>query len=256
MAKHRILILGGTTEARELAAALVGRADLDVVLSLAGRTGSPVTQPVPVRVGGFGGARGLAGALAAGKFDMLVDATHPYAARISANAAEASRLSGVPLLALRRPAWERVEGDRWRDVPDVDAAVAALGGAPRRVFLALGRQEVGPFEAAPQHAYIVRSVEPIEPPLAVPDATYILARGPFPEAGERDLLAKNRIDAIVSKNSGGQATYGKIAAARPLGIEVIMIARPALPEAPGAEDATDMVQLLDHWLAAASKRGV
>ncbi len=232
------------------------RADLDIVLSLAGRTENPVAQPVPVRVGGFGGAAGLAEYLTEEGVAIAVDATHPYAARISANAAEASRLSGVPLVALRRPAWERAEGDRWTEVASVEAAVAALGLGPRRVFLALGRQEVGPFSAAPQHAYVVRSVEPIEPPLAVPHASYILARGPFPETEERELLEINRIDAVVSKNSGGNATYGKIAAARALGIEVVMIARPDLPKVPGAASVADMVRALDHWLAVAEKRGV
>lgn len=226
------------------------------MLSLAGRTGNPVAQPVPVRVGGFGGAMGLADYLATEQVDIAVDATHPYAAQISANAAQAARLSGVPLVALRRPAWEAVAGDRWTRVAGTEAAAAALGAAPRRAFLALGRQEVAPFEASPQHVYVVRSVEPIEPPLAVPHATYILARGPFREEAERALLEAHRIDAVVCKNSGGSATYGKIAAARAVGIEVIMIDRPVLPEVPCATTVPDMVRALDHWLAVAAKRGV
>ena len=141
------------------------------------------------------------------RIDLLIDATHPYAARISANAAEAARLAGVRAIALRRPAWEPVEGDRWTLVEDATDAVAALGKAPRKIFLALGRQEIAGFEAAPQHAYVIRSVDPVEPPLAVPDATYILARGPFSEAGDRALLEAHGIDAIVAKNSGG---YGDL----------------------------------------------
>lgn len=253
---HRILILGGTTEARQAAAQLAARGDLDITLSLAGRTEKPVEQPVPVRVGGFGGAEGLADWLGEKKIDLLIDATHPYAARISANAAEAARISGVPILALRRPGWERVAGDSWALVDNAEEAFAALGAKPRRVFLALGRQEVAAFATAPQHAYVIRSVDPIEPPLGVPDATYILARGPFCEADERVLLEAQKIDAIVSKNSGGQATYGKIAAARELGIEVIMFRRPELPDVPSAPTVAALLAMVDHQLAPAEKRGV
>jgi precorrin-6A/cobalt-precorrin-6A reductase len=235
MMRHPVLILGGTTEARQLAGRLAARGDLDVTLSLAGRTRAPAAQPVPVLVGGFGGAEGLAAYLREKSVALLIDATHPYAAQISRNAAEAARLVGTPLLALRRPPWVRVAGDRWREVETVAGAAAALGEKPRRVFLALGRQEVGPFEAAPRHRYLIRSVDPIEPPLAVPEARYITARGPFGEADERALLAAERIDAIVAKNSGGTATYGKIAAARSLGIEVVLIRRPELPDVPAAE---------------------
>lgn len=253
---HRILILGGTTEARQLAAKLAQRADLDITLSMAGRTVNPVKQPVPVRSGGFGGAQGLADWLAEHKIDLLIDATHPYAVRISANAAEAARISGVPIFALRRPAWESVAGDRWTLVDNAEEAVAALGAKPRCVFLALGRQEVAAFEAAPEHAYVIRSVDPIEPPLGVPDATYILARGPFREADELVLVRERGIDAIVSKNSGGQATYGKIAAARELGIEVILFQRPELPDVPSAPTVAALLAMIDHQLAPAEKRGV
>ncbi|CAN7151326.1 cobalt-precorrin-6A reductase [Aminobacter sp. LjRoot7] len=253
---HHILILGGTTEARQLAAKLATRGDLDILLSLAGRTENPAEQPVPVRTGGFGGAQGLADWLAGHKTDLLIDATHPYAARISANAAEAARISGVPIFALRRPGWKTVDGDRWTQVENGEEAVAALGQTSRRVFLALGRQEVAAFETAPQHAYVIRSVDPIEPPLGVPDATYILARGPFAEADERALLEAHRIDVIVAKNSGGQATYGKIAAARQLGIEVILFRRPHLPDVPSAPDVSAMAEMVDHFVTPAEKRGV
>jgi len=253
---HRILILGGTTEGRQLAGLLAVRADLAVTLSLAGRTADPIAQPVPVRIGGFGGVEGLAAHLREARIDLLVDATHPYAARISANAAQAAAQTGVPLLALRRPVWEPVAGDRWTLVDDTHAAVRSLGQSPRRIFLALGRQEVGPFEAAPQHAYVVRSVDPIEPPLGVPDATYILARGPFAQADERALLEKYRIDAIVAKNSGGAATYGKIAAARGLGIEVILIRRPVLPQVETVAAPKAAAAWIDRHFAIRSERGV
>ncbi|AZO13963.1 cobalt-precorrin-6A reductase [Mesorhizobium sp. M2A.F.Ca.ET.043.05.1.1] len=253
---HRILILGGTTEARQLAGKLARRQDFSITLSLAGRTESPVAQGVPVRVGGFGGADGLAAYLRQEKVDLLIDATHPYAAQISANAAEAAKQSGVPILALRRPGWEPVAGDRWTLVDNVAEAASALGAAPRRVFLAIGRQEAGAFEAAPQHCYLIRSVDPIEPQLAVPDALYLLARGPFPEADERALLEKHGIDAVVSKNSGGEATYGKIAAARALGIEVVMVRRPPLPDVPSAETVDALAAKVDHLFAPVAERGV
>lgn len=251
---HRILILGGTTEARQLAGKLAARAS--VTLSLAGRTESPVAQGVPVRTGGFGGADGLADYLRKEPIDLLIDATHPYAAQISANAAQAARVAGVPILALRRPGWEPVEGDRWTEVITFGDAARALGLAPRRVFLALGRQEVAAFEAAPQHHYLVRSVDAIEPKLAVPDASYLLARGPFREAEERALLEKQRIDVVVSKNSGGEATYGKIAAARALGLEVVMIQRPVLPDVPAAESVEALTMMVDHFVRPVDERGV
>lgn len=252
----RILILGGTTEARQLAGRLAARGGFDITLSLAGRTENPVAQPVPVRVGGFGGANGLADYLGAEAIDLLIDATHPYAARISANAAKAAAMAGVDILALRRPGWEPVESDRWTLVDSGEEAVAALGTEPKRVFLALGRQELLPFETAPQHAYVIRSVDPVEPPLAVPNARYILARGPFAEADEAALLAELGIEVIVAKNSGGSATYGKINAARALGIAVILFRRPALPEVPDAASVAGMLDLIDHRWPTAEKRGV
>lgn len=251
-----ILILGGTTEARQLAGKLTRRADFSVTLSLAGRTESPVAQGVPVRVGGFGGAEGLAVYISEQHVHLLIDATHPYAARISANAAEAAQQTGVPILALRRPGWEPLAGDRWTLVDSAAEAARALGTAARRVFLAIGRQEAGAFEAAPQHRYLIRSVDPVEPKLAVPDAVYLLARGPFPEADERALLEKHGIDAVVSKNSGGDATYGKIAAARALGIEVIMVRRPPLPDVPSAQTVDQLAAKVDHLFDPVAERGV
>jgi len=250
----KVLILGGTTEARQLAGKLA--ADFLVTLSLAGRTESPVAQGVPVRSGGFGGAEGLAAYLRETRIDLLIDATHPYAAQISSNAAQAARLTGVPIIALRRPGWEPVEGDRWTLVDTVGNAVQALGEAPRRAFLALGRQEVAAFEAAPQHHYLIRSVDPVEPKLAVPDADYLLSRGPFRQDDERMLLENHRIDVVVSKNSGGAATYGKIAAARALRIEVVMVRRPTLPEVPSAETVEALAAMINHFVEPAAERGV
>jgi precorrin-6A/cobalt-precorrin-6A reductase len=251
----RILILGGTTEARRLAEHLALRPDLAVTLSLAGRTAAPAALPVPTRVGGFGGAEGLAAFLEAQAIDVLIDATHPYAVQISANAVEAAARARVPLLALERPAWEPVDGDHWIEVADMPAAVTALGSTPRRVFLALGRNELRPFEAAPAHFYLIRSVDPVEPPLALPDAIYLTGRGPFNEAAEHALLVQHRIEIIVAKNSGGTATYGKIAAARGLGLPVIMLQRPP-PRAEAARSVEEVLARLDHVLASTAARGV
>jgi precorrin-6A/cobalt-precorrin-6A reductase len=243
-------------EARQLAERLAKRADLAVTLSLAGRTAAPVLQPIPVRVGGFGGAQGLIDHLHDQKIDVLVDATHPYAATISMNAAAAAPRARVALLALRRPGWTPIPGDRWIAVGDVAGAVRALGNLSRHVFLALGRREIEPFADAPQHSYLVRSVDPIVPPLIVPRAVYVTGRGPFAEADERVLLEQHRIDVIVAKNSGGPATYGKIAAARALGLPVILLRRPSLPAVEAVETVDDAVAWLDHRLALATARGV
>jgi precorrin-6A/cobalt-precorrin-6A reductase len=253
---RNVLILGGTAEARQLAGRLADRADLAVVLSLAGRTAVPAAQPVPVRIGGFGGAAGLVQYLSAQRIEALIDATHPYAAQISTNAAQAAAQTGTPLLALKRPAWTAVTGDDWREVADAAEAAAALGAVPRRVFLALGRNELAPFTAAPQHHYLVRSVDPVEPPLAVPDAAYITARGPFAQAHEHTLLERHRIEVIVGKNSGGAATYGKIAAARALRLPVILLRRPPVPAVPAVETVDAAVAWLDATLRDHATSGV
>ncbi|MGD9501365.1 MAG: cobalt-precorrin-6A reductase [Methyloceanibacter sp.] len=252
----RILILGGTAEARSLAETLAPRPGFAVTVSLAGRTAAPLPQAAPVRSGGFGGAEGLARYLAAEKIDVLIDATHPFAATISANAARAAASAGVKLIALRRPPWAKVAGDDWNEVDTVEDAVRALGETPRRVFVALGRNELQPFAAAPQHFYLIRSVDPVDPPLAVPNASYIAARGPFDANADRDLLARHKIEVIVAKNSGGDATYGKIEAARALRLPVIVLKRPALPKADSVASVAEVVALLDHALTLSAARGV
>jgi precorrin-6A/cobalt-precorrin-6A reductase len=252
----RILILGGTAEARALAERLATRADLAVTLSLAGRTASPAAMPVPVRSGGFGGKKGLADYLARERIDAMIDATHPYAVVISANAVAAAHQMGVPLLALRRPPWIAVPGDRWTEVGDLRTAVLALGEEPRRVFVALGRNELAPFTTAPQHSYLFRSVDPIDPPLRLPHAHYVTGRGPFSEAHDHALLSAYQIEIIVAKNSGGSATYGKIAAARTLGLDVIMLRRPTVPNVTAVETIEDTIAWLDHALTLTAARGV
>ncbi|MBQ0823812.1 cobalt-precorrin-6A reductase [Microvirga terrae] len=225
----RILILGGTTEASALAARLAGRSKFSPLLSMAGRTSDPRPMPVPTRIGGFGGAAGLARFLQDEGIEAVVDATHPFAAVISRNAAEACRQTHVPLLALRRPAWTRQEGDHWIEVSSMEAAVNALGQAPRRVFLTVGRLELAPFAVAPQHTYLVRTIEPIGNALMAPNVAAIQDRAPFDEAAERLLMERERVDVVVTKNSGGAATYPKILAAQSLRLPVIVVTRPQKP---------------------------
>jgi precorrin-6A/cobalt-precorrin-6A reductase len=246
-----VLILGGTSEARLLAESLSGDARFAALLSFAGRTESLVRPALPHRVGGFGGAEGLAGFLRAGQYRALIDATHAFAARISHNAAAAAEASGVPLLRLARPAWRAVAGDDWRPQPDMEAAARALGEAPRRVFLSVGRLELAAFSAAPQHDYLLRAVEPFTPPAGLLRARLIAARGPFALADEQKLLRDERIELLVSKNAGTPSTYAKIEAARTLAIPVLMVARPRLP--PVHEVETQAAALA--WLCALHEQG-
>ncbi|NYZ11731.1 cobalt-precorrin-6A reductase [Azospirillum sp. RWY-5-1] len=228
----KALILGGTTEAMALAKRLADHPVIAAEVSLAGRTARPVLPPLPTRVGGFGGADGLAAYLTENRIGAVVDATHPFAARISANAVAACARAGVPLLVLTRAAWTAGPGDRWIGVPDMAAAAEALRPLGRRVFLTVGRQELAPFAAVPDWSYLIRAVDPPDPPPELPDHRVILDRGPYTLEGELALLAEHRIDALVSKNSGGTATAAKLEAARRLGIPVVMVERPADTGAP------------------------
>ncbi len=239
-----LLILGGATEASALAAACAARG-LAATLTYAGRVAEPRRQPVPVRVGGFGGAAGLAAYLRAEGITHLVDATHPFAAAMSANAVAAAAETGVPLIALTRPPWMPAEGDDWRMAPDVAGAVAALDGPARRVMLAIGRGRVAAFAAAPQHHYVLRFVDPPEAPPPLPDCEVIVSRGPFDVLGDTKLLADRRIDMIVAKNSGGAGAAAKLVAARALGLPVVMIERPAIP----ARAEAHAIDAVFDWLA-------
>ncbi|MCB4769504.1 cobalt-precorrin-6A reductase [Ancylobacter sp. Lp-2] len=260
----RVLVLGGTSEARALVEALASRADLAPSVSLAGRTRNPLPYPAPTRIGGFGGAQGLADHLRAEGIDLMVDATHPFAAIMSMNAVEAARLADVPLLALARPAWTPKPGDDWQEEPSLPAALAGLGAAPRRVFAALGRNEVRALEAAPQHHYLIRSVDPVEPPLAVPDAGYILDRGPFILEAEINLFKSHGIEVVLAKNSGGTASAAKLAAARALGLKVVLVARPPRPDVEPAASLSEALAWIDarlidarlHARSASARRGV
>ena len=222
----RVLVLGGTSEASMLASLLAGQSGISGVLSFAGRTKAPRVPEIPYRSGGFGGAEGLAAYLKAECIDVLVDATHPFAEQMSRHAAQAAACVNIPLVCLSRPAWRPEVSDRWICVADMGAAATALGQEPKRVFLTIGRLQIEAFAAAPQHFYLVRAIEPIEPAPSLPRHRVILGRGPFTVEAEEKLFREEAIDVIVTKNSGGEATFGKILAARNLGLPVVMVARP------------------------------
>lgn len=241
----RILILGGTTEASVLAERLAGLTEFYPLLSLAGRTENPRQASIPTRIGGFGGVDGLERFLSDAEFAAVIDATHPFAARMSRNAALACARTQTPLLALQRPPWIRQQGDHWIEVASMADAVETLGAAPRRVFLTIGRQELHHFQAAAQHIYLVRTIEPIGDVLGRASVIAIRERGPFDEKAERSLMEREGIDILVTKNSGGVATYPKIAAARALGLPVVMIARPDRPA--DVPSVTTLDDVLD-WL--------
>ncbi|MGB7712130.1 MAG: cobalt-precorrin-6A reductase [Microcoleus sp.] len=228
--KKRLLILGGTGDAAELAVRASQIADLEVITSLAGCTKQPSTPKTgTVRIGGFGGAAGLAAYLLDRAIDLLIDATHPFAARISFNAAAAAECQ-VPHLMLVRPAWEQVEGDRWIEVESHPAAARALSGQFQRVFLTIGRQELAAFAGLESIWCLMRAIDPPALNTPVPKGKLLLDRGPFTLENERQLLREYQIDTIVSKNSGGDATYAKIVAAREQGIPVVMVQRPPIPD--------------------------
>ncbi len=253
------MILGGTSEASELARRLADDEGIRPTLSLAGRTREAAPHGIATRVGGFGGADGLADWLERENIDAVIDATHPFAARISANAQAATTRLGIPLCTILRPPWQPEPGDRWTVVPDVVAAATALSEMPRRVFLSIGRQGVAAFADAPQHAYLIRSIETPDGAALPPKVELIAARGPFDTPSETELLRSKEIDVVVSKNSGGTATYAKIVAARDLGLPVIMIDRP--PKAgshtvPTAADAYAWLKERRHGVLACSERGV
>ncbi|KAF3468677.1 cobalt-precorrin-6A reductase [Streptomyces sp. Tu 3180] len=245
MSPH-ILVLGGTTEARALATGLTARPGIRVTTSLAGRVARPGAVAGEVRVGGFGGAEGLARWLREQRVDAVVDATHPFARTITENAARAAAATGLPLAVLRRPGWRPGPRDDWHPVPSQAAAADLLPRLGHRVFLTTGRLGLAAFAHLTHLRFLVRSVEPPEPPVP-PHARVLLARGPFTVAGETALLREHRIDVLVTKDSGGTATSAKLTAARDLGLPVVVVRRPPLPDGviavPGVPEAL-------HWLDA------
>ena len=241
MTRPKVLVLAGTTEARRLADAMA-EAGVAGIVSFAGRVERPAPHALPSRTGGFGGPDGLAAHIRAEGITHVVDATHPFAAQMSCNAVAAARAAGIPLIALTRPAWEPGPGDDWTRVPDVAAAAAWLDRPRMRVMLAVGRMHLPEFAANPQHAYLLRLVDPA--PVPFPDAEAVIERGPFTEADDRALMERHSIQLVVSKNAGGTGARAKLDAARALGLPILMIDRPALPE---REEARGPREVLD-WI--------
>jgi precorrin-6A/cobalt-precorrin-6A reductase len=239
----KILILGGTGDAVKLATKLVAIPEIEVISSLAGRTKKPLALVGQVRIGGFGGAEGLANYLQENFIDILIDATHPCAGQITNNGAIASQIANIPHLMLVRPQWEKVAGDNWIEVESVAAAARAISEEVDRVFITSGRQQLEPFlersQIYPNIWYLIRSIDP--PDLELPNSKVLLDRGPFSLEQERQLLRDYQIQAIVSKNSGGDATYAKVITARELGIPIIMVQRPAMPEGNKVTSITDAI---------------
>ncbi len=229
--RPRLLVLGGTQEARELADALAADG-IDTVLSFAGRTTAPAASAARMRSGGFGGAAGLGRYLCDARISACIDATHPFAANMSRNAAEACAAAGVPRLALVRPEWVPVDGDRWVFVDDVAQAARLLPPMGKRVFVAFA-EGLAPL-AGLDLEFLVRRAEPI--PVDLPGARVLVQRGPFVRAAERDLLAAERIDVVLAKASGGEGARAKLDAARNLGLPVVMVRRPPAPPGPHAAD--------------------
>jgi precorrin-6A/cobalt-precorrin-6A reductase len=239
-----VLILGGTGEAKDLLRRLHALDHLDVVSSLAGRLRHPKLPDGQVRVGGFGGPDGLAAHLVDARIDVVIDATHPFAVRISDNAVVACRRVGVPLVVLHRPGWSAGDGDRWHRVPTTeDAARWVATGPPGVVLLTLGRR-VSAFATDPGHHYLVRSIDPPDGELP-PSATVLSSRGPFTMDDELALFREHAVSVLVTKDSGGPATAGKLLAARDLGLPVVMVDRPPTPR--GIPLVTTVDQLL-RWL--------
>jgi precorrin-6A/cobalt-precorrin-6A reductase len=249
-----VLILGGTNEGRVLAAQLANDARYRTLLSYAGRTESLHTPDSPYRVGGFGGVEGLSAFLREHAFDALVDTTHPFAARMSANAVAAATSTGTPLIRLARPSWQASATDQWTEVASMQAAADALGESARRVFLTVGRQEIAAFLRAPQHDYLVRAVDLFD--TGLPRARVIAARGPFTLEAERKLLRDERVELLVSKDSGTALTYAKLQAARELGVPVLMVQRPYVPEARESTSLEGVVAWLATLHGASSAAGV
>ncbi|OLT14368.1 cobalt-precorrin-6A reductase [Pseudonocardia sp. CNS-139] len=239
-----VLVLGGTGEARRLAAVLHGRPGFAVTSSLAGRVAVPALPDGDVRIGGFGGVDGLRTWLRGRRTDAVVDATHPFAAQMTAHAVAASAAAGVPLLVLRRPGWRESPGDRWHRVPDAPAAAALLPGLGERVFLTLGRGDLSAFAGLTDLWFLLRAIDPLRAPLP-PRRHVVLARGPFTADAERGFLREHRIDVVVTRDSGGEMTAAKLVAARELGLPVVLLDRPPAPPAPVVATVPEAVAWLE-----------
>ncbi|MCY7279050.1 MAG: cobalt-precorrin-6A reductase [Phormidesmis sp. CAN_BIN44] len=245
----RVLILGGTGDAIALATKASQIPNIEIITSLAGRTQTPTAIAGSVRVGGFGGATGLSDYLRDRQIDYLIDATHPFAAQMSHNAAIATRAVGIPHLMLVRPAWEKMPDDRWIEVESIEAAALTLEQTAKRVFLTIGRQQLAPFARLHNIWFLMRSIDPPSPDIALPNGITVLDRAPFTIEQEKKLILDHAIDTIVSKNSGGNATHAKIVAARELEIPIVMVQRSPTPPAEQVADVESAIGwLLDRLL--------
>lgn len=242
--KQKLLILGGTSDSRKIAAAASLLPNLEVISSLAGRTQNPASLPGEIRVGGFGGAAGLAAYIRKEKIDYLIDATHPFATQISMNALTAAKECQIPHLLYQRPPWQREESDIWYEVDSLVEAAELLPSLAKRVFLTIGRQEVKYFENLPDLWFLIRSIEPPKP-INI-KGEIILGRGPFSLPEEFQLLKQYRIDMIVAKNSGGEATYAKIIAARQRKIPIMMVRRSSFPNCEIFTQIADVISWLNR----------
>lgn len=241
----RVLLLGGTTEANQIGRALAA-SGIAGIYSYAGRTATPVPQPLPTRIGGFGGVGGLAVYLKQEQITHVIDATHPFANRISRNAVEACAATSTPLIACLREAWTEVPGDQWQHVDSFESAARALPNRPARIFLAIGRQHLAPFATQPQHFYLLRLVDLLDTAMPLPNAEIVVARGPFTFEGDLALLRHHAITHVVTRNAGGAGAKAKLDAARALGLPVIMIDRPSLPERRTAQSVDEIMRWLTH----------
>ncbi|BAY26943.1 precorrin-6x reductase [Calothrix sp. NIES-2100] len=244
----RVLILGGTGDAAKLAARVATIPGIEAIASLAGRTRQPSVPAGNVRIGGFGGVAGLVSYLREMSIDFVIDATHPFASQISFNAAAATAEVAIPRLLFNRPAWEKVNGDRWIEVDDIAAAATALSNQAQRVFLTVGRQELSAFAELESIWFLMRVIDPPSPDTLIPQGLVLCDRGPFALDNEREILIQHKIDTIVSKNSGGDATYAKIIAARELGVKVVMVKRPPTPPGEQVSNIEDAIAWLQDNL--------
>ena len=242
---HHLLILGGTTQATALARA-VNDAGIEAIFSYAGRVARPKKQPLPTRIGGFGGVSGLAGFIRENHISHVVDATHPFAVQMSRNAVEATNVTHTPLIALTRPKWTAQSGDQWHHVSDIAQAVDALGGAGQNVMLAIGRMHLDAFAAQPQHHYLLRLVDAPTDQVPLPNHTTIVDQGPFAVEDDIALMRAHSIQLVVAKNAGGSGARAKIDAARALGIPILMIDRPAIPARSEVATPREIFEWLDH----------
>jgi precorrin-6A/cobalt-precorrin-6A reductase len=240
----RLLILGGTGDALELASQAIDLPELAVITTLAGRTQAPKAVAGNLRIGGFGGEAGLVEYLRTEQIDLLIDATHPFAANISGNAAGAAQQVGIPWLMFIRPAWERSSLDNWIEVDSIATAVTAIPATAKRIFLTIGRQQLAPFATLTDRWCLIRSIDPPDPTMQLPPGELLLDRGPFSLEQELKLLQDYRIEAIVSKNSGGDATYAKVIAARELGLPIVMVQRPIVPDGEAVPDVAGAIEWL------------